>query len=212
MSVLSIYLTSFVLISIPLAIKFTIYEFDMLKFFYYLVPLICVLLAIFYSKSRRTKLSILIFIVIATISSLTSVNMLMHSYLNKNKGYSDGDYKAGIWILENTLQKSVFVTMPTVHSSPTEIGGRLRIISYINWPYSHGFNVGTDNVFVRVRDVESVYGSGDILSVKSKYEANYIFYGQDEENKYPSAAKLFDLNKSLKLVYNRDGIKIYKLN
>jgi uncharacterized membrane protein len=137
--------------------------------------------------------------------------MLVHSYLNKNKGYSIGDYEAGIWILENTPQKSVFVTMPTVHSAPTDIGGRLRIISYINWPYSHGSNVGTDNVFIRVRDVESVYDSGDIFSVKSKYGANYIFYGRDEEDKYPSAAKLFDLNKNLVLVYNRDGIKIYEI-
>jgi hypothetical protein len=210
-SVLSIYLTSFVLVSIPLAIKFTIYEFDMLKFFYYLVPLVCALLAFFYSKYKRIKLSILIFTVILVISSLTSINMLVHSYLNKNKGYSIGDYEAGIWILENTPQKSVFVTMPTVHSAPTDIGGRLRIISYINWPYSHGSNVGTDNVFIRVRDVESVYDSGDIFSVKSKYGANYIFYGRDEEDKYPSAAKLFDLNKNLVLVYNRDGIKIYEI-
>ena len=44
--------------------------------------------------------------------------------------------------------------MPTVHSATTDIGGRLRIISYINWPYSHGFNTGEDNVFTRVKDVD----------------------------------------------------------
>jgi hypothetical protein len=208
---LSIYVTSFVLVAIPLVMKFTIYEYDMLKFFYYLIPLICVLLAFFYSKSKNTKNSIIVFVVLTIISSLTSINMLAHSYLNKNKGYSVGDYEAGTWIIGNTPQKSVFVTMPTVHSAPTDIGGRLRIISYINWPYSHGFNTGQDNVFLRVKDVESVYEYGDISLVKSKYGARYVFYGQDEEGKYPSAYKLFDLNKSLKLVYNRDGVKIYEI-
>jgi hypothetical protein len=209
--ILSIYITSFIIAAIPLAVKFTIYEFDMLKFFYYLIPMISVLLAFFYSKYKRVKLSIFIFVVVTIISSLTSINMLFHSYLNKNKGYSYQDYEAGIWILKNTPQKSVFVTMPTVHSVPTDIGGRLRIISYINWPYSHGFNTGEDNVFTRVEDVESVYKTGEVTPVRLKYGTNYIFYGQDEESKFPLATKLFDLNKSLKLVYNRDGIKIYEI-
>lgn len=209
---LPIYITSFIITAIPLILKFTIYEFDMLKFFYYLIPMVSVLLAFFYSKYKSVKLSIFIFVVVALVSSLTSVNMLVHSYLNKNKGYSYQDYESGIWITENTPQKSVFVTMPTVHSAPTDIGGRLRIISYINWPYSHGFNTGEDNVFLRVKDVEVVYATGDTSSVKVKYGASYIFYGQDEESKFPLAAKFFDLNKNLVLVYNRGGIKIYKIN
>jgi hypothetical protein len=209
--VLSIYITSFILTVIPLIMKFTIYEFDMLKFFYYLIPLICVLLAYFYAKSKHKRLSILIFILITIVSSLTSINLLVHSYLNKSQGYTYGDYKAGIWICNNTPQKSIFVTMPTVHSAPTDIGGRLRIISYISWPYSHGFNTGTDNVFSRVTDVTSVYKTGDIAAVKLKYEARYIFYGQEESGQFPAAGKLFDENKNLKLIYNQDGIKIYKI-
>lgn len=209
--VLSIYITAFILTVIPLIMKFTIYEFDMLKFFYYLIPLICVLLTYFYAKSKHKKLSILIFIMITIVSSLTSINLLVHSHLNKSQGYTYGDYEAGIWICNNTPQKSVFVTMPTVHSAPTDIGGRLRIISYISWPYSHGFNTGTDNVFSRVTDVTSVYKTGDIAAVKLKYEARYIFYGQEESGQFPAAGKLFDENKSLKLIYNQDGIKIYKI-
>jgi hypothetical protein len=210
-SILPIYITSLIITIIPLIMKFTIYEFDMLKFFYYLIPIVSVVLAFFYSKYKRMKVSVFIFVVITVISSLTSVNMLVHSYLNKNIGYSYQDYESGIWIIENTPQKSVFVTMPTVHSAPTDIGGRLRVISYINWPYSHGLNTGEDNVFVRVKDVEAVYESGDTSSVKVKYGADYVFYGQEEGNKFPLAAKLFDLNKSLKLVYNRGGIKIYEI-
>jgi uncharacterized membrane protein len=209
--ILSIYLTSLILIVIPLTMKFTIYEFDMLKFYYYLIPLICVLLACLYAESNHKRFSIFIFIVIAIISSLSSVNMLIHSYLNKSEGYSYSDYEAGTWILSNTPQKSVFVTMPTVHSTPTDIGGRLRIISYINWPYSHGFNVGSDNVFSRVKDVTNVYETGDVGPVRLKYNAEYVFYGGDERGQFPFAGKYFDQNKNLKLIYNQDGIEIYKI-
>jgi hypothetical protein len=209
--VTSLYITAFILIAIPLTMRFTIYEFDMLKFYYYLIPFICVLIAYFFANLKHKKIAISIFIIITIVSSLTSINLLVHSYLSKTEGYSYSDYKAGLWIENNTPQKSVFVTMPTVHSAPTDIGGRLRIISYINWPYSHGFNVGEDNVFSRVKDVTQVYETGDIVKVRLKYGANYIYYSQDERSQFPSAGKLFDGNKNLKLIYNQDGTKIYAI-
>jgi hypothetical protein len=210
--ILAIYLTSFVITAIPLIMRFTIYEFDMLKFYYYLIPLICVLVAYFFANSKRKKYAISFFIVIAIISSFTSVNLLVHSFLNKNEGYSYADYETGIWIQNNIPEKSVFVTMPTVHSAPTDIGGRLRIISYINWPYSHGFNVGPDNVFSRVNDVTDVYKTGDIASVKVKYGADYVYYSSEERSQFPNAGTLFERNKNLKLIYNQNGIEIYKIN
>jgi hypothetical protein len=207
--ILAIYLTSFIIATVPLIMRFTIYEFDMLKFYYYLIPLICVLVAYFFANSKYKKLAISAFIVITAVSSFTSVNLLVHSFLNKNEGYSYADYEAGIWIENNIPEKSVFVTMPTVHSAPTDIGGRLRIISYINWPYSHGFNVGNDNVFSRVNEVTEVYKSGDIASVKLKYGAGYIYYSREERGQFPNADKLFERNKNL--IYNQDGIEIYKI-
>lgn len=209
--ILMIYLISFVLIIIPLITKFTIYEFDMLKFYYYLSPLICAVLAFFYSNFKHKKLSTYVFVLVILISSLTSVNMLFHSFLNKNKGYSSADYDSGKWIIENTPKKSVFVTMPTVHSAPSDIGGRLRVISYINWPYSHGFNVGDDNVFSRVKDVEAVYSTGNVSLIRTKYKADYVFYGREERNKFPYVYEFFDMNKSLELVYNREDIRIYRI-
>jgi hypothetical protein len=207
----SLYITAIILVAIPITMTFTIYEFDMLKFYYYLIPLICVILAYLFAKLKYKKIAICIFIFITIVSSLTSINLLVHSYLNKSEGYSLPDYEAGLWVENNTPQKSIFVTMPTVHSAPTDIGGRLRIISYINWPYSHGFNTGIDNVFSRVKDVEEVYKTGDITQVKLKYGAMYVYYGGDEEGEFPNADKLFDNSKNLKLIYNQDGIKIYAI-
>ena len=207
----AIYITSFILLIIPILMRFTIYEFDMLKFYYYLIPLICVLVAYFYSSSKYKKLAVIFFIIITIISSLTSINLLFNSYLNKNEGYSYADFEVGSWIRNNIPQKAIFVTMPTVHSAPTDIAGRLRIISYINWPYSHGFNVGSDNVFSRVDDVTRVYTTGEIGQVRLKYGARYIFYGEDERGQFPNARKLFDKNESLKLIYNKDEILIYAI-
>jgi len=210
-NLLPIYLTGFTIFAIPFLMRFTIYEFDMFKFFYYLVPLICILAAVFFSRLRFKKISFAAFLLISIPVIITSCLLLGHSYLNKTVGYSSGDFLAGSWIRDNTPQKSVFVTMPSVHSAPTDIGGRLRIISYINWPYSHGFNYGNDNVFSRVRDVTEVYKTGDPGLVKFKYSAKYVFYGREERGQFPLAEKLFDKNKNLKLIYNRDGIDIYEI-
>ena len=49
--ILAIYLTSFIIATVPLIMRFTIYELDMLKFYYYLIPLICVLVAYFFYNS-----------------------------------------------------------------------------------------------------------------------------------------------------------------
>lgn len=209
--VTAIYLASFFILAIPLSIKFTIYEYDMLKFFYYLVPLISILVAVFYSHIEGKKTATTLMLIVFAISSITSINLLFHSALNKFTGYSFAEHEAGIWIRKNVPQKSVFVTMPTVHSAVTDIAGRLRIISYINWPYSHGFDTGNDNVFTRVRDVEKVYNTGEVAEIKLKYNAKYIYLGREEKTRYPGAGDNFDYGKDVQKIYEYGGIEIYEI-
>jgi uncharacterized membrane protein len=139
---------------------------------------------------------------------------LGNSFLNKNFAYSLDDYQAGIWIRENTPQKSVFVTSPTVHSPVTEIGGRLRVLSYINWPYSHGYNTGDDNVFRRLADIESFYGNIEnkekVSQIMKQYNINYIFYGEEERNQFPEAGVKFENLKYFKKVFTSQTIQIYE--
>ncbi|HTK03227.1 MAG TPA: DUF2298 domain-containing protein [Alphaproteobacteria bacterium] len=206
-----LFLISLIIFAIPFVVTFTIYPFDMFKFFYYLIPFICVGLSAFYASTKNQKISLIIFSGIVVISSLTSVNLLVHTYLNKTPAYSIADYKAGLWIREYTPQKTIFVTMPTVHSAPSDIAGRLRVISYINWPYSHGFNTGIDNVFSRVEDVEKVYKTGEVNDVKIKYNAKYIYLGEDESGEFPEVYKKFDNNMQLKKIYDINNIKIYEI-
>jgi hypothetical protein len=210
-NLLPIYLTAFTVFAIPFLMRFTIYEFDMFKFFYYIIPLICILTALSFSRLRFKKISFVVFLMLSIPIIITSGILLTHSFLNKSVGYSQSDLSAGIWIRENVPQKSVFVTMPTVHSAVTDIGGRLRVISYINWPYSHGFNYGEDNVFSRVKDVTSVYRSGDVSLVKSKYNAKYVFVGPEELSQFPGTLKLLDRNQNLRKIYSLENIVIYEI-
>lgn len=201
---------------IPFIITFTIYGPDMLKFYYLLViPISLIsglLLQRFLAVIRFGRILVILLII---VSSFGSYLTLAWSYLNKNIAYSQEEYRVGIWLRENTSPQSVFLTMPTVHSAVSEIGGRLRVLSYTNWPYSHGFNRGADNVFTRQADVESIYrDSANIENAKrilTRYHVNYIYFGSEEKNAFPFAQNAFDRQDYLKLVYDLSGIKIYKV-
>lgn len=210
-----IYLTTLILFLIPFAVKFTIYDYDMFKFFYYCLPFIYIVTTFFFFELYKiNKISLIIPIIILIFSSWTSVNMIIHAYLNKSAAYSISEYNVGIWIRKNTPQRSVFLTSPTVHCPVTDIAGRLRLISYINWPYSHGFNTGRDNVFSRIDDLNSFY-RGIITDTEAedillKYNIDYIYLGGNEISDFPEAENKLESNKQLEKVYDREGIKIYK--
>lgn len=196
----------------PFLFRFTVSSDDMFKFFYLSIVPFSVISAVYLERVWTKNIFGKILVTLALIFSVfTCLLNLGYSFLNKNVAYRISDYSAGLWIRNNTPQKSVFVTMPTVHSAPTSIGGRLRVISYITWPYSEGFNVGEDNVFSRVKDVTAVYETGDTALVRVKYGARYVFYGRDEQGQFPFAGLLFNKNRSLILIYDQDGTKIYRI-
>ena len=201
---------------IPLVFRFTIYEGDMFKFYYFmLVPqtvLASYVLVRFWKQSWLSKGSV---IVLFLVSISTSLLTLSWSFLSKSKGYSQTDYRVGMWIRQNTPKRSAFMSMPTVHSPITQIGGRLRVLSYINWPYSHGFNRGEDNVFKRLGEIKRVYEEDtkneERMNILHKYKAAYVFYGEEERKKFPKAEELFDNSKYLETVYNSKWVKLYEV-
>lgn len=215
-SILCLLVLSIALYFIPYTVYFTIYDGDMLKFFYFLlIPLSLISGLLLQKIWRDFQLGSLIVILLIIISSFNSFLTLGSSFFNKYKGYSEADYKAGIWIRGNTLPNSVFVTMPTVHSAVSEIGGRLRVLSYTVWPHSHGFNKGDDNVFTRWVNIESVYKNPENIEnakkVLKQYHVNYIYSGDEENQKFPSARQILERQNYLKQVYNLSGIQIYKV-
>jgi hypothetical protein len=204
----------FLLFVIPHLVGFTVYPFDMFKFFYFMVIPMSVLAGIGLSRILKYKFfGFFLITFILLISSLNSLTTLAWSYLNKYPAYSLDEYQAGLWVRQNTLPKSVFVSYPSVHSPISEIGGRLRVLSYIVWPYSHGFNRGEDNVFSRQLDIQNLYqnlGDQNILAnFKAKYHADYLYLGNEEKNSYGLNNNLTSPN--LRLVYNLNSIQIYQI-
>jgi uncharacterized membrane protein len=55
------------------------------------------------------------------------------------------------------------------------IGGRLRVSSYVNWPYGHG--VPYDNVTRRAQDVDRAYNGteADLREVVGTYNVDYVY-------------------------------------
>lgn len=205
-----------VLFIIPYLVFFTIYDGDMLKFFYFaLIPFSLVSGFLLQKIWQRSRFGPLLVIILILISSFNGLLTLGWSFFNKNQGYAMADYQVGGWIRSNTLPNSVFLTMPTVHCAVSDIGGRVRILSYTTWPYSHGFNKGIDNVFTRQYNIESIYKNpADIENAKkilNLYHANYIYLGDEEKAKFPSAKQSFDRQSYLQLVYDLSGIQIYKI-
>lgn len=200
---------------LPHLVKFTIYEGDMLKFFYFMAIPMAIISGTILGEFFNKKIGLCLCILVVLVSSLTSLLTLAGSFFNRNFAYSLEDYKVGLWIREQTPPKSVFLELPRVHSPAADIGGRLRTLSYINWPYSHGLNKGEDNVFARLEAVESFFNNPndkESLSILSKYKINYIYYGSDEKNQFPEAKEKLNSNSRLNLVYSLGGIDIYLVN
>jgi len=209
-----LFLLFLMLFAVPHMVRFTIYDGDMFKFFYFMMIPICIITGSFLSKIWKFKLGAVLVIIILILSSLTSVLTLSWSFLNKNSAYSQEDYQAGLWIRNNTPANSVFASLPTIHTPISQIGGKSRILSYINWPYSHGYNTGEDNVFSRLEDLENLYrnsnDNSNILNTMNKYKATYVFYGPEERSRFPQAELDLDNSRYLRLVYDFDSIKIYE--
>jgi len=202
------------LIILPAICSFTIDKADMLKFFYIAYIPLSVLSSIVLERISRKKLGLLFVMVLIFMSTWTGINDLIGSYLNKNLGYTTDDMDVGNWVRNNTPKKSVFLTYPTVHSPVSDIAGRLRVMSYSNWPYTHGYNTGDDNIFVRSNDINSFYNSLEDVELTqfliSKYNINYVYYGPDESSNFPEAENGLESNILLEKIYDQNNIKIYK--
>lgn len=206
---------SLILFLIPYSVRFTIYKGDMFKFFYFACLFSVVFAFWFLNKVIKEKALFICLALLITFSSTASSFLtLVNSFFNKNYAYSLDDLDVGMWIRENTPRKSVFIQSPTVHSPITQIGGRLRVLSYINWPYSHGYKSGEDNVFERIDDINYFYGFCDrekVILTLAKYNISYIYYGRDERESFPKAESCFDSFDFLKKVYSKNGILIYEV-
>lgn len=196
----------------PHLINFTVYKGDMFKLFYFMQIAVIILVSLVLSRLWLKKSGKIIVLALILLSTLTSSLTLVSSFLNKNSAYSKEEYAAGVWIRANTPTKSVFVSLPSVHSPITQIGGRLRLLSYITWPYTHGFYLGKDNVFWRLDQIEKFYQNPRSLGNKNflrDMNVSYIYIGAAERSRYPKFISLLKNDPDYELVFTDGGIYVF---
>ena len=189
----------------PNIIAFTPNPWDMYKFFNFTWIPISVLSGTALARIRKDVAMLLLL-----LSILASASVIVYNVSTNYIAASWDEFNAGIWIRNNTEEKAVFLTYYSIHSPPTMIGGRLRVLSYLNWPYGHGIEL--NEIWNRMRDVDSAYTGtvADLEMVIKKYDIKYIYVGEEESENYPKCIEKFDNIEWLKLVYN-ERLKIYKI-
>ena len=91
------------------------------------------------------------------------------------------------------------------------IGGRLRVDSYVYWPYGHG--VPLDQIKQRNSEIDSAYKGtpAELQTVIEKYHVSYVYVGDDELSNYPGCNQRFDNTTFLKPVYFNQQLEIYQV-
>jgi uncharacterized membrane protein len=211
-----------ILFLIPNAVSMTPNSWDMYKFFIFLwVPIAALsgtLLASFgwghFSRFPSKMLRVArkgIVVLIVILCLLSSIGVITFNVGTNYIGASKDDYDVGMWVRDHTSQDSVFLTAASIHCPPVMIGGRIRVLAYLNWPYGHG--VPLTEVWNRLGDVDRAFNGSetDLKQVAQKYGVSYIYVGSEEKNSYPLCMQKFDSISWLTLVYNQTE-RVYKVN
>jgi hypothetical protein len=194
-----------VLFLIPNLISITPNSWDMYKFFIFAWVPIAVL-----SGAALARIKKSIALVLLLLSVLTSASVIIYNIGTSYEAASWDEYNVGMWVRDNTEERAVFLTYYSIHCPPTMIGGRLRVASYVNWPYGHG--VPYDDIQKRFADVDRAYtgSEDDLRQVVETYNVTYIYVGGEELSKYPGCVARFNSIAWLEPVYD-GSLRVYKV-
>jgi hypothetical protein len=198
--------TFLVLFLIPNILLLTPNPWDMYKFFMFAWVPIAVLTGVLLARTRK------IFIVtLVLLSVLTSASVVIYNVGTNYTGANWNEYQLGLWVRNNTPERSVFLTSSSIHSPPAFIGGRLVVSSYINWPY--GWGIPLNDIYQRQSDIDKAYAGNatDLKVVVATYNVSYVYAGYDELSQYPNCTARFDSTDWLKLVYSDQNLRIYQV-
>ena len=201
-----VYSWLFSMLALPNAISFTPNAWDMYKFFHYAWIAIAVaagaLLADFATMRKSSKFrKVLVSFTITLVLVFSIFSSVLVATWNVSTSYScadAGEYETGIWVRENTPEKSVFLTWSSIHAPVSMIGGRLRVLGYVNWAYGHGLDF-----WEREEDIERAYRGNisDTVEVMRKYGCEYVYVGKEELRNAPECLKKFEDREQLEKVY-----------
>ncbi len=197
--------TFLLLFLIPNILLLTPWVWDMYKFFMFAWIPIAVLSGIVLAKTPR-----IVIVTLVLLSIITSASVIIYNVGTNYTGASWGEYQIGLWVRDNTPQNSVFLTYYGVHEPPSMIGGRLRVSSYVYWPYGHGEPL--DQVFQREHDIDAAYtgNATQLATVVREYNVSYVYVGTEELSNYPNCVAHFDGIGWLTQVYSVENLLVYR--
>lgn len=199
------------LVLIPNVLLLTPNPWDMYKFFMFAWVPIAVLSGVVLAKLWVRKWRVVVLGLIL-LSVMTSASVVIFNVGTDYPAVSWSEYQAGLWVRDNTPQNSVFLTSALIHAPSSMIGGRLRVTSYINWPYGHG--VPLDLVFQREHDIDLAYNgtAAELASVIREYNVSYVYVGSEETGQYSNCIVHFDAIGYLTTVYSNGNTRVYQVD
>ncbi len=180
---------------------------DMYKFLLIAWIPISVLFSQFLTSLRgRARFAIPFLLLLSTLSVIPVILWNQTDY-----GCASMDeFETGLWIRNNTPENAVFLTWPSLHSPPTMIAGRLRILGYTNWPYGHGITI--DQIWERFEDVKAAYSNTTELErVIDRYGIDYVYYGLDERINFKNSYEVLMSSDRLVPVFKKGGNVVFRV-
>ena len=199
--------TFLLLFLIPNIILLTPNPWDMYKFFIFAWIPIAVLAGVMLAKTRKIVILTLVLLCI-----LTSASVIIYNVGTNYTAASWSEYQLGLWVRNNTPERSVFLTYYSIQTPVAFIGGRLTVSSYINWPYGQG--VPLNEIYQRDAQIDSAY-NGNVTALKQvilEYNVTYVYVGNDELSHYPGCTARFNSISWLTPVYTNQNLEIYKVD
>jgi hypothetical protein len=199
--------TLLLLFLIPNILLLTPWVWDMYKFFIFAWVPIAVLSAIVLAKVPR-----IVVVTLILLSIITSASVIIYNIGTDYSGASWAEYQLGLWVRDNTPQNSVFLTYYGIHEPPSMIGGRLRVSSYVYWPYGHGEPL--DQVNQREHNIDTAYNGTQtqLSAVIKEYNVSYVYVGLEELSNYPDCLEHFSVVEWLTQIYADGNLRIYSVD
>jgi len=200
-------ITFLLLFMIPNILLLTPWVWDMYKFFMFAWIPIVILAGIVLAKTPK-----ILIVTLVLLSIITSASVIIYNTQTQYSGASWSEYKLGLWVRDHTPQNAVFLTYYGIHEPPSMIGGRLRVSSYVYWPYGHGEPL--DQVNQREHAIDMAYNGTEsqLASVIREYNVTYVYVGAEELGNYPDCIAHFSVIPWLPQVYEDVGLRIYKVD
>jgi hypothetical protein len=191
---------------IPNILLLTPWDWDMYKFFMFAWIPIVVLAGVVLAKMPR-----ILIVTLVLLSVITTASVIIYNTQTQYPGASWNEYNLGLWVRDHTPQDCVFLTYYGIHEPPSMVGGRLRVSSYVYWPYGHGEPL--DQVNQREHEIDNAYTGNEtqLANTIREYNVTYIYVGAEELSNYPNCITHFDSMPWLMQVYEDAGLRIYQI-